>query len=391
MTTRRNKKKVSKPKAKELKQLAKKVQKEIVDNTLSELSLTPSQRHFRYSKRDLDYISDSAAVSTSYTTGYKRPRSALDADHDVPNKISKHTTPSTPYQPSRTPVDADALGSIFWHLSARTLHARIAAFIPNCTPAKSFSDLFNYLFLSSPYPNYENVCFCYDEVNCGTDLEDFCPRHEAGLDELDCHGRYHNRLDIHVAIFSYILKRISGLQLIEAEKYIVNEDGASATDEAFIYFLRALLSASGMVKEAVTENARSQEDQAPDAQAQVTQARTTQTTTQVAEPQTTPSPDTNTSTIGSSAPNIETSPSHSSSLIISDPRAIKAFKIFTQHPLRFKVQMKIKQQLLQEERCVVWCTDVGPEGEGGGGWEVQWEYMSKWTEYGVADESNYHF
>jgi hypothetical protein len=395
MTKRRNKKNTEKPKAKELKALRKKVEEEIVDNTLGKLSPSFAQPYLHCSKQYRNLISDFAAVSISHATGKKRPHSNSDIESDVRNKIPKHITPSTPYQPSGTPVDPDALGNIFYQPSARTLQARIAAFVPNCTPAKSFSDLFNYLFLSSPYPNYESICFCYDEANCGTELEDFCPRHEACLEELGCSGRYYDLMEIHIATFSYILKRISCLPLIEAEKYLIKEDGASATDKAFIYFLRALLSASGLVKEAaLIETAQTEETPAQDPQAQPTQAQATQTQDtplQVAELQAPLISETQTTSNSSSPSNIETSSTNGNSLIISDQRAIKAFKIFTQHPLRFKVQTNIGQELLKEERCMVWCTDVRPKGEGGGGWEVQWEYMSKWTEYGVNDEINYSF
>lgn len=340
-----------------------------------------------HQKRFEDLITDITSVGP--ITRRKRTHSALTEDEysddeELPRyKIPEHITPSTPHQPDATPVNDNLLGQIFYHVGARTLEARIAASIPHATPAKTFSNLYNYLFLSSPYLKHSHICLCYDAVNYGTGFADPCGRHDAELEELDCNGTTHSRAEIHLALFTYILKRVSCLQLLEAEKYKVNDDFSTPTDAAFIFFLRSLLKAGGFdtrVSPPEEPNNRTSRRLAlrPAAVAAAKAAEAEATAV-------------NDHYNDSTTSKLEQSLDGATTLVLSDPRAIKAFKIFTQHPMKFKVQMKVEQNLLKEERCVVWCTDVGPKGMGGGGWEVQWEYMAKWTENKLVPDESYVF
>lgn len=257
----------------------------------------------------------------------------LDNHDPAPNQDANEHDQSHDYLATPKPlprcenpaVDHTALGELLYHKSTRILEARlVASGLPDF--ATLIPKLFSYLFLSTPYPCYQSICF-------GTPKS----RDKAGAES---RSTYYARSSFQLAIFTYILKRISCLPIIEAEGYRINDHYSSATDAAFIYFLDALL------KQFAT---RFETDSAP--------AR------------------------------FEKSEEHGCTLMMEDERAIRAFEIFTQHPMKFLVQMKVGQLLQKEEVAVVWCQDVGTEG----GWDVVWEYMTKSLAAVVCPKENYEF
>lgn len=274
--------------------------------------------------------------------------------------MTKLTTLPASSHPQDTPIDSIALGEILSHKSARVLQANIAASIPPA-PAKSISDLYNYLILSNPTPKYDSICFRTGGADGKVPHLD-----EAGLESK---STYFTRSIIHTAIFTYIFKRISCLALIEAEGYRINnytkDDQRSATDAAFVYFLETLLQQAGLP------------DRAENTETPATAGIKTTEATEAA------------STEATATEKFEKSAGHGTSLLIDDPRALRAYGIFTQHPMKFKVQIKIGQNLQTEERAVVWCIDSGEEGTHG--WDVQWEYMSKSLTDVECPDRNYQF
>jgi hypothetical protein len=229
-------------------------------------------------------------------------------------------------RPENSPLDTTALGELLYHPSTRILEARMAASIPTELFNGSISQLFNYLFLGAPYM-YESICLSFPEWQKEKDVEKY--------------GTYYTRADIHGRLFAYILKRISCLPFIENDGYTVNNHYSGATDAPFIYFLHALLEKARLGQE-ISE-----------------------------DPNDLPS----------------TVPGYGSTLMLDDSRAIRAFEIFTQHPMRFHVQIKINGNWLPEEYALVWCKDV----EGTGKWDLIWEYMSKGLARIECPETNYGF
>ena len=229
-------------------------------------------------------------------------------------------------RPENSPLDTMALGELLYHRSTRILQARMAASIPAELFNGSIPQLFNHLFLSAPYM-YESICLAVPEW-----------RKEANVEN---YGTYHPRAAIHRHLFAYILKRISCLPFIEDDGYRVNNHYSSATDAPFIYFLHALL-AKARLGQPISE-----------------------------DPADLPS----------------TVPGHGSTLILDDPRAVRAFEVFTLHPMRFLVQIRVEGNWLSEEYALVWCKDV----EGTGTWDLIWEYMSKGLARIECPEGSYEF
>ena len=57
--------------------------------------------------------------------------------------------------------------------------------------------------------------------------------------------------------------------------------------------------------------------------------------------------------------------------------------------MKFHVQLKIDGRWMPEEYVVMWCQDVGTEGEGK--WDLIWEYMSKGLARVLCPDTNYGF
>lgn len=73
--------------------------------------------------------------------------------------------------------------------------------------------------------------------------------------------------------------------------------------------------------------------------------------------------------------------------MIDDPRAIHAFEIFTQHPMKFYVQVRVDGRLLPEEYALIWCQDI----DGTSKWDLVWEYLSKGLARILCPEASYEF
>lgn len=253
----------------------------------------------------------------------------MPAPNDEAESKNEEGDVATPVHPQES-LDTTTLGELLFHPSTRIFDARIAASIPadllDGSASGCISALFDKLFLGAP-SMYQSICLATPEWRKEKHFEKY--------------GTYYSQADIHGCIFSYVLKRISCLPFIENDGYTVQNHYSSATDEPFVYFVHTLLK-KARLGQAISEEADDQ-------------------------PSTVPSP--------------------GSTLIIDDPRAGRAFEIFTQHPMKFHVQIKKNGHWLPEEYAIVWCQDVEEAGK----WDLVWEYMSKGMARIYCPETNYAF
>lgn len=186
-------------------------------------------------------------------------------------------------------------------------------------------EIFNHLYHT--LHEYDSVCFCSENWQ--------------GFHSSDYYGTYSTREEVQRLLYSYIFKRGASTALIEADGYIVNERHSSMTDPAFMEFFNTIIT---RVHGILQMN--------PDLK-----------------------------------PLIRDIAGHGRTVMIAVERTIVAFRIFTQEPMKFKVQKKVGHCLEAEEIAIVRCEDTEPKGC----WITELEYMRKPMARCIHPDTKYEF
>ena len=219
--------------------------------------------------------------------------------------------------PDKLVIDLSPLEPLLKHPATKSLESKLGTSIP---------ELFEYLFLS-PHP-YDSICFCspgWKRLNHPKD-----------------YGIYCSRAEMHMLLYTYILKRSACIPLIQTDGYEITREYTSKTDAAFMVFFQILISNKDGI---LTKNRK----------------------------------------MASFTHDI---PKHGRTVMLMSPKAHKAFRIFTREPMKFTVQKTKKNHIRSlEGNVVVCCEDIEPKGY----WNMTWETMRKPMASCVAPDENYVF
>lgn len=148
------------------------------------------------------------------------------------------------------------------------------------------------------------------------------------------YGTYYSRTEAHLLLWTYIIKRSATMPLIEADGFHFNDKYSSKTDSPFLTAYNSLAN----------------------------------------------NPD-------EDFDHVVRLPGHEKTAMIDDEQIVKAFRIFTHEPMKFKVQKRIGNHREPEQIVAIWCKDVEPKGC----WDTEWEYMSKPLALCICPDENYEF
>ena len=135
-----------------------------------------------------------------------------------------------------------------------------------------------------------------------------------------------------MALYSYIIKRVSAILIMEDETYKISDQCASKADAAFLAFFDALI-----VKKEITND------------------------------------------------HVRDVPGHGPTVMFDNQEIVRAFRIFTVEPMKFKVQRMVGNYGEPQKVALFWFKDVEPKGK----FDTSWEYMSKSLAECVHPNENY--